>query len=215
MSQPVFIVMLRRPGKGDERADPFWEFGSFGCTGCHSKNLLHWKNCQIRDGDRLAFVQGGDCGARLVLVTPPITRIDHGVDDENGIVELRWDATALPFKYRHAPPLFDLHSPRETPLFPLLADSIRDTNRPSPDAKLSSRFRARTRPLKPELARELVAGYDRAMKKAHPIQFVTRYEEALPWCDCPTPPDGRKLDYQRKLRVLKNTPPTAAGKKRC
>jgi hypothetical protein len=62
--------MLRRPGKNDRRTDPFWEFGSFGCTGCHEKNLLHPMNCQIRNGDRLAFVQGGKCGLRLLLVTP-------------------------------------------------------------------------------------------------------------------------------------------------
>ena len=37
---PVFIVHLRRPKKNDPeemRSDPFWEFGSFGCTGCHSR----------------------------------------------------------------------------------------------------------------------------------------------------------------------------------
>jgi hypothetical protein len=45
MSNQVFVVMLRRPRKNDRRSDPFWEFGSFGCTGCHGKNLLHPKNC--------------------------------------------------------------------------------------------------------------------------------------------------------------------------
>jgi hypothetical protein len=54
--------MLRRPRKNDRRTDPFWELGSFGCSGCHGKNLLHPKNCQISNGDRLAFVQGGKGG---------------------------------------------------------------------------------------------------------------------------------------------------------
>ena len=86
MSTQVFIVMLRRPLKNDRRSDPFWEFGSFGCTGCHGKNLLHPKNCQIRNGDRLAFVQGGKSGLRLLLVTPPVQCIKYPI----ARIEVRW-----------------------------------------------------------------------------------------------------------------------------
>jgi hypothetical protein len=75
--------MLRRPRKDDPRTDPFWEFGSFGCTGCHGNNLLHPKNCQIRNGDRLAFVQGGNL-APLPLVTPPVERFDHAGGSPKG-----------------------------------------------------------------------------------------------------------------------------------
>ena len=38
----VILVHLRRPrSRSDKRDDPFWEFGSFGITGCHARNLLH------------------------------------------------------------------------------------------------------------------------------------------------------------------------------
>ena|SRR5665213_3925693 len=106
MSGRLFIVMLRRPRKDDKRTDPFWEYGSFGCTGCHSKNLLHPKKCQITDGDRLAFVQGGQLGLRLLFVTPPVQRINHPGGGPKGCVELKWDAGQKPFRYDRAPSIF-------------------------------------------------------------------------------------------------------------
>ncbi len=69
----VYFVHLRRPRNlNDQRADPFYEYGSFGCTGCHSKNLLHPRHAEKLNGARLAFVQGGNLGSRLVFLTPPI-----------------------------------------------------------------------------------------------------------------------------------------------
>ena len=52
MAKPdIFFVHLRRPkNSGDQRADPFYEFGSFGCTGCHSWNLLHPRNAHEAGG---------------------------------------------------------------------------------------------------------------------------------------------------------------------
>lgn len=40
--EKIFIVHLRQPSNNadEKRSDPFWEFGSFGLTGCHCKNLL-------------------------------------------------------------------------------------------------------------------------------------------------------------------------------
>lgn len=36
----VIVVHLRRPkNASDMRDDPFWEFGSFGITGCHAHDL--------------------------------------------------------------------------------------------------------------------------------------------------------------------------------
>lgn len=204
MSDRLFIVMLRRPRKNDPRTDPFWEFGSFGCTGCHGKNLLHPKNCQIRNGDRLAFVQGGQLGARLVLVTPPVKRFDHVGGGPKGRVELRWDSGQKPFRYDCAPSLFESPAPGRVGLFPRLTASLAHTNRSTIDAKLASRFRARTSPLEPELARELEAGFNAAVKKAEKSDFIARYEEALPWCDCPSSVSERKHDYQQKLREMKN-----------
>lgn len=204
MSDRLFIVMLRRPRKDDPRTDPFWEFGSFGCTGCHGKNLLHPKNCQIRDGDRLAFVQGGQLGARLLLVTPPVERFDHAGGSPKGRVELRWDSGQKPFRYDHAPSLFESPAPGRAGLFPRLADNLAHTNRSTIDAKFASRFRARTSPLEPELARELESGFNAAVKRAGKSDFIARYEQALPWCDCPSPASERRRDYQQRLRKLKN-----------
>ena len=74
----VHIVLLRRPKSAKEdpresRSDPFWEFGSFGCTGCHGGNILHPRNADEIAGGRLAFAQGGDNGFRLVYLTPAVT----------------------------------------------------------------------------------------------------------------------------------------------
>jgi hypothetical protein len=206
MSDRVFIVMLRTPERNDPRSDPFWEFGSFGCTGCHGKNMLHPKNCQVRDGDRLAFVQGGHLGPRLLLVTPPIKRIDHRAGSSSALVELCWDSSRKPFRYDRAPSVFESPSPGSRGLFPRLADSIADTNRATVGAKLASRFRSRSRPLEPDLAQELENGFDAAVKNAEESDFITCYEDALPWCDCPNSPDERRLNYERHLRGLKTVP---------
>ncbi|MBI4025629.1 MAG: hypothetical protein HY360_11665 [Verrucomicrobia bacterium] len=215
MSARLFIVMLRRPRKDDQRTDPFWEFGSFGCTGCHGKNLLHPKNCQIRNGDRLAFVQGGQLGARLLLVTPPVERFDHAGGSPKGCVELRWDSGQKPFRYDQAPSLFESLAPSNVGLFPQLADSLAPTNRSTIDAKLASRFRARTSPLEPELARELETAFNAAMKRSGKSDFIAHYDEALPWCDCSSSASERKRDYQQKLRKLKNVAVSQSRKKSC
>jgi hypothetical protein len=215
MSAPLFIVMLRRPRRDDPRADPFWEFGSFGCTGCHGKNLLHPKNCQIRDGDRLAFVQGGHLSARLLLVTPPVERFDHPGGSPKGRVELRWDSSRKPFRYDHAPSLVESPTPGRAGLFPRLLDDIAQTNRSTFPAKLASRFRARTSPLEPELAREMEAAFNAAAKCAEESNFIARYEDALPWCDCPTSSGERRRDYQRRLRELKTAIDGGPRKKNC
>jgi hypothetical protein len=55
----VFFVHLRRPGSNDPRTDPLYECGSFGCTRCHSRNLLNPRHARELEGSRLAFVQGG------------------------------------------------------------------------------------------------------------------------------------------------------------
>lgn len=64
----VIMVTLRRPNlsvPGEMRTDPLWEFGSFGLTGCHKRNLMNPRNVDILDGARLAFAQGGEDGFKL------------------------------------------------------------------------------------------------------------------------------------------------------
>jgi hypothetical protein len=215
MKGRVFIVMLRQPhGKGDGRADPFWEFGSFGCTGCHSKNLLHPKNCTIVDGDRIAFVQGGHLGSRLMLVTLPVRRILHRPGTPKPRLEIRWDPGAKPFRYDRAPSLFETPGPGKPGLFPKLADSIETTHRSTIDAKFASRFRARARSLKNDLALELVAGFELAIAMAKPSDFIRHYTEALPWIDPGAVISDRKAAYQTLRRHLRSTSsPSCCGKR--
>ncbi len=91
----IYIVHLRRPRSGDPRWDPFYELGSFGCTGCHSRNLLNSRTSPIKDNDRLAFIQGGPHGSRLVMLTPPVKRKALSPEFAKGVLE----------SYRPADPL--------------------------------------------------------------------------------------------------------------
>jgi hypothetical protein len=208
VSGRLFIVMLRRPRKNDPRTDPFWELGSFGCTRCHGKNLLHPKNSKLRNGDRLAFVQGGNQGLRLLLVTPQIKRFDHASGSSQACVELRWDSNRKPFRYDCALPLFEPPAKSRFELFPRLVHSLAHTNRSTIDAKFASRFRARTSPLEGELAQEIEMVFSAAVKRAGRSKFITRYEEALPWCDCPTLPAERRREYQWRLKELTKKRPS-------
>lgn len=216
MSGRTFIVTLRRPRKNDPRTDPFWEFGSFGCTGCHRWNLLHPKNCQIQTGDRLAFIQGGNLGARLLLLSPAVERINYlGGTSPKGRVELRWDSSAKPFRYERAPSLFESPAPGRAGLFPQLAQYVCRANRPSFEAKFASRFRARARPLEPELADELRSGFGKAVNRANKDDFIAQYGQALPWCDCPTSASERREDYGHRLRELRQAADAESCKTRC
>ena len=95
----VFFVHLRRPGREDKRDDPFYEFGSFGCTGCHYRNLMGLHHTEDLEGARLAFAQGGTLGFRLVYLTPPITEVVPW----SGHCEVKWTPIEKPFKYAEAP----------------------------------------------------------------------------------------------------------------
>lgn len=77
----VMLVMLRQPQRDDPnemRTDPLWEFGSFGCTGCHRSNLMNPAKLSELHGARLGFAQNGPCGIKLVHITPPIVTLHHG-----------------------------------------------------------------------------------------------------------------------------------------
>jgi hypothetical protein len=90
----VVLVMLRQPRLDDlneMRTDPLWEFGSFGCTGCHRRNLMNLKRLSELNGMRLGFVQNGDLGVKLVHVTPPVKMLNHGA-----FGEARWTPPDMP-----------------------------------------------------------------------------------------------------------------------
>lgn len=101
----VILVHLRQPRRHDpneSRDDPFWEFGSFGCTKCHTKNLMNPKRINELNGARLAFAQGGPLGFKLVMLTPPVTVVRH-----RDRCELRWEPVEMPFRYKTAPRIVD------------------------------------------------------------------------------------------------------------
>jgi hypothetical protein len=204
MKPQVFIVFLRQLRKGDARNDPFWEFGSFGCTGCHTHNLLNPSTCRIRKGDRLAFVQGGALGCRLLLVTPPVRRVLHH-DPGGGCLEIRWRPSAKPFRYGEQAPLIAGNVPHGSAEFPKLIQAIAVAARTTWAAKLASRFRARATALEEDLAEEVLTRFERARRRASQGAFIRRYADALPTYDQAAVSGNRRQLYRALLRKLSDT----------
>lgn len=198
----VFFVHLRRPQNAranpyERRDDPFYEFGSFGCTGCHSRNLLHPRHAEELEGARLAFVQGGRQGFRLVYLTPPVT-----VTDWDHRCEARWAPAEMPFKYGKAPILASNDGSSD---FPLVKQLAHLTGRSTLEGGLSSRLRTRATPLPEKMAAEVVAVYVRLRATALPEAIAKTYDEALPFPP-PHPDRNRKTTYNRLLRSLGGVP---------
>ena len=189
----VIVVHLRRPKDAphEMRSDPFWEFGSFGITKCHDKNLMNPKNARKLSGARLAFAQGGSEGTRLVYVTPPVKIRKH----PDGRLEVRWPSGEMPFRYRCAPILVANNAPSD---FPKLAASIRKVRRTTPESKLASKYRSGSTCIPEELADELIRIYRRRRREADPSAIACHYEQALPWPP-PTIDRDRQQTYTQKL----------------
>ncbi len=205
MANPdIYFVHLRRPkNSGDQRADPFYEFGSFGCTGCHSRNLLHPKNARKLKGARLAFVQGGRLGSHLVLLTPPIVVVKSWLKCDKGkwgrICEVKWNPADMPLKYENAPVLV---SNDDTSNFPSVMKSVRRTHYRSLVSGLSSLLRSRTGKLDDAMADEVVRVYEKWRRKAVARSGIaSKYYETM--CPVPQNPDAkRKATYRSKIREL-------------
>lgn len=149
----LYFVYLRRPREvNDLRSDPFWEFGSFGSTGCHRNNLLHPTRDHLLDGDQLVFLQGGDQEIRVVGLTPPIT-VHRGA----ALLNLRWDINYRPIPYDKAPVFIDNQSGTN---FPAVMNLLAGTQRSTYCGKAASRLRSRTHPVEIELASQLHALFD-------------------------------------------------------
>lgn len=200
--QDVVIVHLRRPGSEDPRDDPFWEFGSFGLTGCHAKNLLSPRNALGLTGKRLAFAQGGRKGTRLLLLTPPVSVLSHGP-----IFEVKWDKSqaGMPFRYDESPVLVQYASESEYRSdFPRTAHRSANGIRP-PEGQFASSFRSRVLPVEPVCAREIIRVYERLRKKAPEGHFAREYYEALPWpISCPR--QNRRAYYDELLMEAQDIP---------
>ena len=184
----LILVLLRKPNRSDPeemRSDPFWEFGSFGLTGCHSKNLMNPKRSSELHGKRLGFVQRGNLKEiKLVLVTPPIKVQNHG-----SLVEALWDAE-MPLTYDSAPTLINNRGNTD---FPEILKHIANTNRTTFISKFTSRFRTRRRPLSQDVSAKIVETYRKVRETSGVI--ASTYVQALPF-DPPHIDKTRELTYQ-------------------
>ena len=184
-NEPKVIICTLRMAEGasDCRLDPFWKQGSFGLTGCHARNLMHYGKHDKLHGARLAFAQAGPDESKpnsrepkerkLVYMTPPITTKIH---KRNGVklVEACWEPSR-PLAYKSAPVLASNIRPSDFPTF--YEEHVKHTKRNTPIAKFSSRFRSRRKPLNPPSARELIKVYDCHRNNGDVIESC--YTEAL------------------------------------
>jgi hypothetical protein len=185
----VIMVHLRQPKRndpGESRADPFYEFGSFGCTKCHSRNLMHPRRAHELDGARFAFAQGGPLGFRLVHLSPPVRVVEH-----RDRCELVWTPADSPFRYDAAPVLVNAAGESD---FPALVRMLRGVFRETWPQRFSSAFRSRRTPLPAIVADEIVRVFDRKRAKAKPETLAASYVDALPY-----PPN--KPDRSRKATL--------------
>lgn len=189
----VFFVHLRRPRRDDPRTDPLYEFGSFGCTKCHCTNLFHPRHAEVLDGSRLAFVQGGDDGFRLVFLTPPITVKIWAIN-----CEACWRPVEMPLKYIESPVLVANDGTTD---FPLVKAFASKANRTTLEGGLSSRIRALSSPLASDMAAQVISAYERHRKENGQSAIAEHYYEALPHF---TKIDGnRKATHSRLIRELR------------
>ena len=186
----IFFVHLRRPGPKDPRTDPLYEFGSFGCTKCHCTNLFHPRNAEDLEGSRLAFVQGGEDGSRLVFLTPPIT-VKVWADN----CEACWTPPEMPFKYSEAPVLVANDGCSD---FPLVKAFASRADRSTLEGGLSSRIRSLSSPLPPDMAAQVVSVYERLRKENGLSAIAEHYYEALPYV---TEIDHHRTQTYNRLQV--------------
>jgi hypothetical protein len=204
----IFIVVLRQPRKNDaneQRNDPFWEFGSFGVTGCHSRNLLNPRKAHELEGKRMAFAQGGPNGFKLIHLTPPVTVKYHAA-----WCELFWPATEMPLTYASAPTLIDNSGHTD---FPALLDVIEGVARRTHVSQFASKFRSCRQPLHRKLGQQIAAGFKHALKNGG--KASEQYTDCLPYLPPKVDLDRRKT-YRELLRQARGEAmPNPKKKKRC
>lgn len=170
----VILVMLRQPKRNrpkEKRTDPLWEFGSFGCTRCHRRNLMNPKKLAKLNGVRLGFAQNGHLGVRLVHVTPPVETRCHGT-----FGEAIWSPADMPLTYPSAPLLIDNDGKSD---IPELWEEISDVRRRSAVGRFSSKFRSRRRPLEEPLGQKILSLYERVRQSTGCVS--ESYVDAMPY----------------------------------
>ena len=195
MDEPrVVLIVLRPPRKkrvdpNETRTDPLWEFGSFGCTGCHRRNLMNPRKLAELNGARLAFAQNGPLGFKLVHLTPPVRMVHHG-----SFGEAKWSPAEMPLSYAWAPTLVNNLGFSDVPN---LVNMIRGVRRRTAVARFASKFRTRRAPLPKLIGERMIAVYDRVRSDGGRV--AQSYVDALPWLP-PRVDDDRKATYSRLLR---------------
>jgi hypothetical protein len=165
-----------------------WEFGSFGMTRCHSKNLMNPKKASRLNGARLAFAQGGSSGTRLVYLTPPVRVVTHA-----DRIEATWTPNEMPFRYVDAPKLADNRSESD---FPILDSVLKAGNRSTSEGRFASRFRSCATPMDAKIAAEIVRTYSQKRGSAPTSAIATHYTDALP-SPPPCVDDKRERTYSK------------------
>jgi hypothetical protein len=205
----VFVVYLRQPKSlKDMRDDPFWEKGSFGRTGCHSKNLLS-RRCRIKPGhDSVLFAQGGPGCIRamaLVEVEKISPFLKSGEPGDEGR-ELRWDpklGILGPFVFESAPLLID--SAGRTAFKVFKREHLALTDGKGWLASTASRFRARAEPISPDATSEVVRVMSTWRGKP-----ALNFHEALPlgkWREhWETGENRRSMRMERYAELTKQNP---------
>lgn len=191
MHDEVILVMLRQPelrNRKEKRDDPFWEFGSFGCTRCHSRNLMNPCKSHELIESHLAFAQGGGSGVRLVHVTSPVAIIHHG-----DFLEVRWRPVEMPLVYESAPLLVDNNGNSDVPM---LFREISNCRRPTHVSRFASKFRSRRRSLPSDVGHQVVSVYRDFRRRGAPV--ATCYVDALPYPP-PLVDQNRRRTYEKFL----------------
>ncbi len=195
----VYIVMLRQPNRhkrSEARSDPYFEIGSFGCTGCHGTNLLRPdEKTDGLVGGRLAIVQGGKGVMRLVLLTPPIKEIRH--------LKKRREALWRPakvFRFDKAPVVASNDGISSFP--ELIRQYVRGVHRKTPVGQFSSRFRARRDRLNEVVSKEIIREYARLCRKAKRSDFAESYIDSMPYPPR-SPEKARQSSYNKRVKRAK------------
>jgi hypothetical protein len=121
-------------------------------------------------GARLAFVQGGPAGVKLVHVTPQIEIRHH-----NGVCEATWRPAKMPLTYESAPIAVNNNGYSDTPV---LRDEINAVMRRTAVDKFASGFRSRRKPLPERVGEQLIVEYDRFRRHS---QAASTYDQAMPY----------------------------------
>ena len=174
------------------RSDPFWEFGSFGITGCHQKNVMNPRKSDEIQGRRFAFVQGGRNEIKLVHITPTLHVRHH-----ERCMEALWNSEDLSLKYESAPLIVNNQGESDIPGFLELLEFV---NRSTNVSKFASKFRSRREPLNNSLASTAIQVFNHF--RSNTSTTIGSYTDALPYL--PPKVDTDRIGTYESLKRERN-----------